>query len=645
MTIFKELLVVILITFCINLMGVLWLQFDSTRDYLVSQLESDLNNVSTSLTMAISPHLASGDEVMIDSTLHAYFDGGFYQKIEVTMYETGEVIVKEAPTTVEGVPQWFIDLNFLRVPFIENEVTNGWSQVGKIFVSGHPGLAYKQLWDSFVSTCLWLTSLGVLVSGVCAYGINIVLKPLIRIQQKAQEIQEHYFGDPLPLPSTKELRDVTEAVNQMSFRLQEQFEEKARLHEKLKQAAFIDSITGFGNRSYFERRLNSWIMESCNGVLILIEIDGLNDLSHEEGWMKRDDALVVIGHFIDNVFEGEEKVTKCRVSDHEFALILEETELRKAEQKLKQLSTYFSSPEMREMFKSNKIFVSGGVKVSHRADKSDILAMADRAVQEAREGFSGIKIIEMSPDTGHIHTREEIKTGIERAIAKDAYIFINQPVFTYKQKDPDHFEIFTNLQLEDLTNVTAGTFVSVLNEYKLGTKFDKRVIQYMIDYAKKSDNGPFAVNISTSALQDHQFVVWLYNKLKHEPITKEKVVFEFNEDSIINDKENTEEMCRYLTELGVRFGIDRVGRHFESLAYLQRIHPDYVKVDHSYTEIAVNNQQDAYFVGSLCTTIHNLDIKVIATHVENEKQLELLKDYHFDGFQGYIVKPTKLEDL
>ena len=594
--------------------------------------------------MAISPHLATADEVMIDSTLNAYFDGGYYQKIEVTIYESGETIVKEHPITVDGVPQWFIDLDFLRIPYIENEVTNGWSQVGKIFVSGHPGLAYRQLWDSFVSTCMWLGGLGVLVAFICAYGINVVLKPLTRIQQKAREIQDHYFGEPLPLPSTRELREVTEAVNQMSARLKEQFEEKARLHEKLKQAAYIDSVTGFGNRSYFDRRLNAWLVDSSNGALIFIDIAGLDDLTREYGWQRRDEIIVVIGHFIDTVFDDKENTVLCRVSEHEFAVIIEQIDARKVEQKLKQLSTYFNSPEIREMFSVNQIFNAGAVKVSHKADKDDILAYADKALHDARENFGGIKVIEITPESGHIHTRVEIKEGIERALAKDAFVFLNQPVFTYKSKEPDHYEIFTNLILEDLTNVTAGTFVSVLNEYRLGSRFDKRVIQYMIDVAKKSDKGPFAINISMSALQDHQFIVWLYNKLKHEPEVKTKIAFEFNEDSIINDRENTEQMCRHFNELGIRFGIDRVGRHFESLAYLQRIHPDYVKVDHSYTEIAVNDQSDAYFVGSLCTTIHNLDIKVIATHVENEKQLELLKDYHFDGFQGYIVKPSKLEE-
>ncbi len=624
-------------------MGVLWLQFDSTKTYLTEQLESDLDNVSTSLTMAISPHLESGDKVMIDSTLNAYFDGGYYKKIEVIMYQTDEVITKEMPVVLDNVPQWFIDLDFLKIPYIESEVTNGWSQVGKIHISGHPGFAYRQLWGSFVRTCVWLGSLGLLVIIICSYGINVVLRPLVRIQEKAQQIQDHYFGDPLPLPTTRELRDVTVAVNKMSMRLKEQFEEKARLHEKLKEAAFIEPITGFGNRTYFDRRFDAWIKDSSNGAIVIIDIANVESMCKVHGWQKRDEMIVAISHFINNVFDENDRVVKCRISEHEFVLIAEQVDARRVESKLKQLSTYFSSPELKQLFDTNQIFNAGAVKVSHRADKSDILALADKALHDSREIPSGICVIEMPTDCGHIATREEIKVAIEEALEKAAFKFCHQPAFLFNFSVPDHYEVFTSLTLKDHESITSGTFVSVMNEHNLGAIFDKKVISEIFTQLQNKTLEPHAINLSLSALKDHHFIIWLYNLMRNNRSILHKVAFEFNEDSIINDKENMLELCGYFTELGVKFGIDRVGRHFESLAYLQSVHPDYVKVDHSYTEIAVNNKDEAYFVGSLCTTIHNLDIKVIATHVESEEQLAILKEYHFDGYQGFIVKPTDMD--
>ncbi|MUH71425.1 EAL domain-containing protein [Psychrosphaera haliotis] len=640
MTLFKEIVAVIILTFCINLMGVLWLQFDSTKEYLTNQLESDLENMSSSLTIAVAPHLESGDNVMIDATLNAYFDGGYYKKISVTKFDTNEIITKEMEVAVDGVPQWFLDLEILSPPFIENEVTSGWYQVGKIKVVGHPGFAYKQLWTSFVQTIIWLGGLGLFVIFVCSYAINFVLRPLVRIQEKAKQIQSHYFGEPLPVPTTKELRDVTVAVNQMTDKLKEQFEEKTKLHSKLEQAAYVEPVTGFGNRNYFNRRLDAWLKESGNGILVLIQIASIEEMRKSHGWQKRDELMVVIGHYINTIFDNDETVIKTRTSERDFILIVQESDKREVELKLKQLATYFSTVEIQELFDNKNIYSAAGVKVSHKADKESIVALLDQTLIAAKESTSGVSVVEIEPNCGHIHTRTEIKEALELAISESHLSFRHQPVFLYNSIEPEHFEVFTQVHIEGFKNVTLGTFISVMNEHKLGSDFDKNIIAKAFEYAKGNESQVLALNITKSAMKNYQFIMWLCNKVKDNCESKDRIVFEFNEDSVLNDMDNVNTLCECLNELNFKYGIDRVGRNFESLSYLKSVHPDYVKVDHIYTEMVLKNDDDAYFVDSLCTTIHNLDIKVIATHVENEMQLEKLKKYNFDGYQGFVI-PAK----
>ena len=44
--------------------------------------------------MALTPHLAVENNVLIESTINAYFDGGFYEQIELTVLASGQVINK-----------------------------------------------------------------------------------------------------------------------------------------------------------------------------------------------------------------------------------------------------------------------------------------------------------------------------------------------------------------------------------------------------------------------------------------------------------------------------------------------------------------------------------------------------------------------
>ncbi|AWB66972.1 hypothetical protein C2869_11220 [Saccharobesus litoralis] len=644
MTLFRQLLMVIVLSFLANLIGVLWLQFESTRDYLTNQLESDLNNTSTSLSMALTPHLAEGDAVLVESTINAYFDGGYYSKIEVEILTTEQTVSKAIPVRINGVPSWFVDLIEINVPDVETTITDGWLQAGVLRIQGHPGFAYKQLWEAFVSMSSLLSMLSLVLIALASIGINLVLKPLARIRKKAQQIQERKFGEPLPLPQTKELRSVTKSINQMTVKLKEQFEEEARLHNKLKEQAFQDATTGFGNRAFFNRQLQAWLSDEPSGAVVFLELLGIDEINKKDGWTKRDDVIKSAANFIDGNFNDESGAVKCRLSAHEFALILDGLDNQQIEEQLNKLASHFQNTSYRENFYQERIFNMGAVHITAGASNGEVLSLADNAMQQARSENSGIYIAKQSQQQQTKMARMEIKDAIEKAIDASALGFTRQPVYGFKGADkPLHFEAYAKLNLEDMGAVNAGIFISVLEEFELGDQFDKKVIELVIEHLKAGSEQVYAVNLTASALKNDQFIDWMIDALKAIPQYTTQICFEFTEESVIYNREKIEAMCAQFADLGVQFGVDRVGRNFSSLSYLQSLHPNYVKIDHAYTQMALSSDNDAYFVGSLCTTIHNLDVDVIATRVENEEQLNILKEYHFDAYQGFIYKPEPFE--
>jgi EAL domain-containing protein (putative c-di-GMP-specific phosphodiesterase class I) len=65
-----------------------------------------------------------------------------------------------------------------------------------------------------------------------------------------------------------------------------------------------------------------------------------------------------------------------------------------------------------------------------------------------------------------------------------------------------------------------------------------------------------------------------------------------------------------------------------------------------YTGELKDEESDSrFFIGSLCSAAHSLDITVIAEGVETEQQWELLKELNLDAIQGYIIaRPKPLID-
>ena len=72
-----------------------------------------------------------------------------------------------------------------------------------------------------------------------------------------------------------------------------------------------------------------------------------------------------------------------------------------------------------------------------------------------------------------------------------------------------------------------------------------------------------------------------------------------------------------------------------------------MKIDQAYTRELKDEESDSrFFIGSLCSVAHSIDIKVIAEGVETEQQAQILKGLNLDGIQGYIVeRPKPIKDI
>jgi len=76
--------------------------------------------------------------------------------------------------------------------------------------------------------------------------------------------------------------------------------------------------------------------------------------------------------------------------------------------------------------------------------------------------------------------------------------------------------------------------------------------------------------------------------------------------------------------------------------YLQSLRPDYVKIDASYIREITRSNDNQFFVSSLCSVVHSLDIEVIALAVEDYEQWDVLSELSVDGIQGYVIGQPEL---
>ena len=124
----------------------------------------------------------------------------------------------------------------------------------------------------------------------------------------------------------------------------------------------------------------------------------------------------------------------------------------------------------------------------------------------------------------------------------------------------------------------------------------------------------------------------------------ERLCLELTESVLMHDLDVTLEALRNLKDLGVRLAIDDFGTGYSSLTYLQRLPVDLVKIDQSFvtglSPVARRADDDR---GTIATAVigiaHALGLTAAAEGVENEQQLEVLRNLDCDLAQGYLFSP------
>ncbi len=98
--------------------------------------------------------------------------------------------------------------------------------------------------------------------------------------------------------------------------------------------------------------------------------------------------------------------------------------------------------------------------------------------------------------------------------------------------------------------------------------------------------------------------------------------------------------------LGVHLSIDDFGVGYSSMAQLNRLPVDELKIDRSFVSQMRDHEQDDVLVRSSIELGHSLGLAVVAEGVEDQDTLDLLTRLGCDVVQGYhLARPMDARDM
>ncbi len=615
--------------------GSLLISIDNTRSYLVLQLASQTQNAVDSLGLSLVPHIKNHDVVIMDTMVNAVFDSGYYKSLSLKSMSGESIIERENTTSIEGVPQWFIQALSLQTAHADSVITTGWTQSGTLRLTAHPGFAYKKLWQTSIEI-LWWSILAFFISFIAAlFILKTILKPLHAVEAQALAICDRDFPVLTDIPKTRELRQVVEAMNKMAIKLQRFVSILTERAEKYRKQAHYDEMTHLMNRTGFKAIAENTIKDhehGGTGFVAVIRLAGFADYNKIHGHQAGDDVLRVLSKQLDKLCENYHDSIAARIGGVDFAVILPLAESDTAHAFARELSHSLDGL-------SSNLGVSGIAHIGlasfdQESRFGDILADADTALATAqRQGDNEYNLLNKRSDAMGNQAWREL---IEHALAHNSIHFITQPVMG-KKSHLLYSELLMRVHDAAGKDISPGSFTAMAERLELHEQLDHFAIEQATDMLETACDRSMAlgINISTGSIKSFAFSSWLEKHLQaHEKIAGQ-LLFEITEHGILQSHAEAHRFVAIAHAHGARVVLEHFGTRLSSFQTLRELKLDYIKLDGSYIRHIADNSDNRFFLQTVTDIAHGLDIQVIAEHVECEQDYLALQALGINAMQGY----------
>lgn len=145
----------------------------------------------------------------------------------------------------------------------------------------------------------------------------------------------------------------------------------------------------------------------------------------------------------------------------------------------------------------------------------------------------------------------------------------------------------------------------------------------------------FSFNITPEQLRDRQFAHQLNELFRADTLAREQVLLELTEREFV-DPVSTQ-MLLALRAAGWRIAIDDFGTGHSSLATIDQLPIDRIKIDRAFVSTIDDNTVSRPVLDTIITLAHQLRIGLIAEGVETRKQWDYLAARQVACVQGFLI--------
>ena len=422
----------------------------------------------------------------------------------------------------------------------------------------------------------------------------------------------------------------------------------------LQHLANYDSLTQLPNRALCMDRIRYALKRATRSntmvAVLFLDLDHFKDVNDSLGHAVGDQLLKSTSQRLLERIRSED--TLARLGGDEFVIIL--NHIKDTENVIDIVETIVTSFE--KPFKLSNYQVNTTVSVgicmypNDGGDVDSLMKAADAAMYKAKELGRNTYEFYQSDLNKLAVRRHQLANELRSAITNGEIDLVFQPQLNLPKNRVIGAEVLVRWNSPVLGQISPAEFIPIAENTGLIKEISDWVLEntckVIASCLKKKLEIRLAVNLSAMQFKQADLANQIANTLSKYKVPAKYLEFEITESMLMRDVNKAITVLEKLKEMQIRIAIDDFGTGYSSLAYLRRFPLDALKIDRSFIDELVTNNDDTAITLAIISMAKSLRLQVIAEGVETEQQLNFLKQNNCDDIQGYYFsKPISAKEF
>ncbi|MCX8996856.1 EAL domain-containing protein [Rhizobiaceae bacterium BDR2-2] len=427
---------------------------------------------------------------------------------------------------------------------------------------------------------------------------------------------------------------------------------RVRAEEKILHMAKFDALTGLPNRHHFAEQVRQVLERLPAGVTVgfmLIDVDDLKNVNDVRGHAFGDKLLNEIGRRFSGLVDTE--TISARMISDQFGVFFFGRDGEEGALKTRILHFHAA---LQANYSVGEVvmplsFSAGYVLLANReAEIEEWQVKADLALSEAKVRARGLCVgYAREMDERYIASRK-LKADLRQTLQDAGLTTMFQPMYRADGTRIECCEALVRWTHPQRGPVSPDVFIRMAEDMGVVST----ITRFVLDRACRECMrwpGHIAVSVNLSAhdLRNHDIVELVADTLAATGLSPSRLHLEVTESCLMDEPLAAGALLSELRAMGITIAVDDFGTGFSSLAYLDTLPLDVVKIDRSFVRNVTSDERRLKLLKGTVNLVRALGLNVVVEGVETEEQLAVIvENGAADLVQGFVFsRPLTSEQI